>query len=126
MGLEEGIRKRGFRKWYERELIQSHAHLVLTFVCAVGLMASFELHDRAAPWAEQLWNGSAIVLLSLVGLWSLRRYLYLLQHAEAVAHQAVCPECQTYARFKLVPHQHTREQVQVRCGKCEHEWGIFE
>jgi predicted Zn finger-like uncharacterized protein len=128
MGLEDGIRKRGFRKWYERELVRSHAHLVLTFVCAVGLMASFELHDRMAPWAVPLWNAAAIVLLALVGLWSLRRYLYLLQHAEAVANQAVCPRCQTYARFKLVPHPlpHTHEQVQVRCGKCEHEWGIFE
>ena len=96
MGLEEGIRKRGFRKWYERELVQSHAHLVLTFVCAVGLMASFELHDRLAPWSVQLWNAGAIVLLALVGLWSLRRYLYLLMHAEEMANQANCGQCKAY------------------------------
>ena len=42
MKLAEGIRKHGFRKWYERELLQSHAHLVLTFLCAIGLFAAFE------------------------------------------------------------------------------------
>ena len=31
-----------------------------------------------------------------VGVYSLRRYLYLLMRAEAVANQAVCPKCQTY------------------------------
>ena len=127
MGLEEGIRKRGFRKWYERELIQSHAHLVLTFICAIGLMASFELHDRRAPWSEQLFNAGAVLLLAAVGAWALRRYLYLLSHAETIANQAVCPKCQTYARLKLVPHQHNNhERVQVRCNKCEHEWSILE
>jgi hypothetical protein len=29
MKLAEGIRKHGFRKWYERELLQSHAHMLL-------------------------------------------------------------------------------------------------
>ena len=37
MKLADGIRKHGFRKWYERELLQSHAHLVLTFLCAMGI-----------------------------------------------------------------------------------------
>jgi hypothetical protein len=26
--LDEAIRKRGFRRWYERQLCESHAHLV--------------------------------------------------------------------------------------------------
>ena len=29
MKIAQTIRQAGFRKWYERELIQSHAHLVL-------------------------------------------------------------------------------------------------
>jgi hypothetical protein len=37
--LADGIRKHGFRKWYERELLQSHAHLVLTFLSVLGLFA---------------------------------------------------------------------------------------
>jgi hypothetical protein len=30
--LYDGIRKVGFRKWYERELLSSHAHMVLAFL----------------------------------------------------------------------------------------------
>ena len=46
MKLAEGIRKHGFRKWYERELLQSHAHLLLTFLCMIGLFAAFEALGR--------------------------------------------------------------------------------
>ena len=125
MGLAEGIRKHGFRKWYERELISSHAHLLLTLCCAVGLFATFELYSRSAPAAEQIVDFGAVLLFSVVGVWALRRYLYLLMHAEATANQAVCPSCKTYARFALIaedePH---RGEVRVRCRHCEHEWPI--
>lgn len=36
MRLADGIRKRGFRKWYEGELTRSHLRLVLVLLCAVG------------------------------------------------------------------------------------------
>ena len=36
------IRQRGFRKWYERELLAGHSHLVLLLLCTVAL-------DRATP-----------------------------------------------------------------------------
>ena len=124
MGLAEGIRKRGFRKWYERELIQSHAHLVLTCFCAIGLLAAFEVHSRSAPWSDQLTDAGAIVLFAFVGGWALRRYLYLLTHAEAVANQAVCPQCQTYARFSVTEDDRVHQLLTVRCRKCEHEWAI--
>jgi len=51
--LAAGIRKHGFRKWYERELISSHVHLVLTFLAMIGLLGSFEVYDRRAPLADQ-------------------------------------------------------------------------
>ena len=52
MRLAEGIRKHGFRKWYERELMQSHAHLALTFICMVGVFAAFEAaHAPSVPGA---------------------------------------------------------------------------
>jgi len=124
MGLAEGIRKHGFRKWYERELISSHAHLVLTLCCAVGLFATFELYGRSAPMSEQLTDFGAVLLFSAVGVWSLRRYLYLLMHAEATANQAVCPACKTYGRFALVREDEPLNKVRVRCRHCEHEWPI--
>ena len=58
------------------------------------------------------------------GLWALRRYLYLLMHAEHVAHQADCPSCGTYARFKLVQADALDERARVCCRQCGHEWTI--
>jgi len=124
MELAEGIRKHGFRKWYERELISSHAHLLLTLCCAIGLFATFELYSRSAAASEQLTDFGAVLLLSAVGVWSLRRYLYLLMHAEATAHQAVCPHCKTYGRFTLAREDEPHHEVRVRCRHCEHEWPI--
>jgi hypothetical protein len=124
MGLAEGIRKHGFRKWYERELISSHAHLLLTLLCAIGLFATFELYSRFASASEQLTDFGAVLLLSIVGVWSLRRYLYLLMHAETTANQAVCPECKTYGRFELAGEEEPEHAVRVRCRHCKHEWPI--
>ncbi len=124
MSLADGIRKLGFRKWYERELIASHAHLVLTFLCAIGLFAAFEVYSRAAPLSDQLTNVVAVLVCAGVGVWALRRYLYLLMHAEAVANQAVCPHCDAYAKFGLVKDDVAQGAVRVRCRRCDHEWPI--
>lgn len=40
--LAEGIRRFGFRKWYERELLSSHAHMLLALLSTIALLASFE------------------------------------------------------------------------------------
>ena len=124
MKLADGIRKHGFRKWYERELMQSHIHMALTFVCLIGLMAAFEAATRYRGWVDQAIDIVAILVCSGAGLWSLRRYLYLLMHAESVANQADCPACGTYARFKLVQADATDEKARVCCRQCGHEWTI--
>lgn len=124
MKLADGIRKHGFRKWYERELLQSHAHLALTFCCAIGLFAAFEALTYVQSWTDRVIDMFAILACGAIGLWALRRYLFLLSHAEAVANQADCPACETYARFKIV-HAHAEGTVvSVRCSKCTHEWTI--
>ena len=122
MKLADGIRKHGFRKWYERELLQSHAHLVLTFLCALGLFAAFEALTRFRDWRDQLTDIGAIAVCAVVGLWALRRYLFLLMHAEATANQAECMQCRTYARLELVDEGPQR--LQVRCRKCSNRWHI--
>ncbi len=43
MGLAEGIRKHGFRKWYERELLQSHLHMLLLLFCWFLLSGNLRL-----------------------------------------------------------------------------------
>ena len=122
--LAEGVRRVGFRKWYERELLSSHAHLLLLLLASVGLMASFELF-RGGTLSEKLLNVLFIVVCAGVGVWALRRYLYLLMHAEEIANQATCPSCQTYGRFALVRENRRDSEVMVRCKKCQHDWPIY-
>ena len=55
------------------------------------LLSSFELFSSKRPLAEQLDNIVVLLLCTGIGLWTLRRYLYLLMHAEAIASQTVCP-----------------------------------
>jgi hypothetical protein len=126
MGLAEGIRKHGFRKWYERELLQSHAHMVLTFLCAIGVFAAFEAFHTVQPWTERVFDAVVIVVCAVVGVWALRRYLYLLNHAEYTANQADCPQCKTYARFALESEDQRNQTVLVCCRKCGHRWTISE
>jgi hypothetical protein len=51
--LVDGIRKLGFRKWYERELTRSHLRLVLVLLCASGrrILARFGRKRAAAAVA---------------------------------------------------------------------------
>lgn len=124
MKLAEGIRKHGFRKWYERELLQSHAHLLLCFLCVIGLFAAFEAAWRFEGGLDRLANLGAGLLCAATGLWALRRYLTLLNTAEAVANQAECPQCKAYGRLELLQSDATGEQVPVRCRGCGHGWHI--
>ena len=124
MNLPDGLRKHSFRKWYERELFSSHAHMLLLFLCTIGLLATFEVYSRSASLVDQVVDVVAVILFTAVGVWSLRRYLYLLMHAEQVANQAVCVRCETYGRFSLVEEDRPGGQVKVRCKKCQHEWPI--
>ena len=124
--LADGIRKHGFRKWYERELLQSHAHLVLTFLCMIGIFAGFEALGINRGWLDQATNIVTIGLCVAIGLWALRRYLYFLGHAEATANQADCPQCQAYGSFTVEAEDPKEQSLQVCCRKCRHQWTICE
>jgi len=124
MTLAEGIRKHGFRKWYERQLLQSHAHLALTFCCLIGIFAAFEALVSFRDWSDQAIDIVAIGLCVMLGLWALRRYLFLLASAEAVANQADCAGCKAYGRLELEESDASGESVRVRCRGCGHRWHI--
>lgn len=124
MKFADGLRKHGFRKWYERELLQSHGHLALTFCCLIGVFAALEAMRTFRSTGDQLLDIGALLLCAGVGLWALRRYLFLLSHAETVANQADCPSCGTYARFRVVHADHAGQQVRVSCRQCGGEWVI--
>lgn len=122
--LAEGIRLVGFRKWYERELLSSHAHMLLAFLCVIALMASMEAF-RDASVGEKLMDVVFCIISGAVGLWALRRYLFLLMHAEDLANQANCPHCSTYGSLTLVQEDQRNGHTLVRCKKCTHEWTMI-
>ena len=124
MQLAKGILRHGFRKWYERELLQGHAHMTLAFLCTIGLLGAVEAATQFTAWHDRLIDALAIVACAGIGLWSLRRYLYLLNHAEYVANQAECPDCGSYGRLELVGDVHADGPVPVRCRKCTRQWSI--
>jgi predicted Zn finger-like uncharacterized protein len=124
MTLAEGIRRHGFRKWYERRLLTGHAHLAFLLLCVLGLMTALEASTRPQPAADRAADIAVILLCVGAGLWALRRYLFLLTHAEAVANQAECATCKTYGRLDLLQSNAAGDEVIVRCRKCGHEWRI--
>jgi predicted Zn finger-like uncharacterized protein len=99
-GPSDGIRRVGFRKWYERELLSSHGYMILAVLSLVAVVSA------------------------AIGLWALRRYLFLLLRAEGVASQASCGDCGAYGRFTVVAEDRSHNETQVRCSKCEHLWTI--
>lgn len=121
--LAEGVRRHGFRKWYERELLSSHAHMLLALLCTIALMGTLEAFPRGST-GEKLLDVVLFIVSAAVGLWALRRYLYLLMHAEEVANQASCPQCGTYARFEVVSEDRRSGDTRVRCRQCAEQWTI--
>lgn len=121
--LAEGVRRMGFRKWYERELLSGHAHMILAVFAVIALLASMEAF-RDARMAEKLMDVVFVLVCAGIGLWALRRYLFLLMRAEEAANQASCAACGEYGRFTVIAEDRQRQQTRVCCSKCAHQWLI--
>jgi hypothetical protein len=51
MPLDEAIRKRGFRRWHERQLYESHAHLVTGLLSLIMMAIAIEMIEFRASAA---------------------------------------------------------------------------
>jgi hypothetical protein len=137
MGIVEGVRKLGFRKWYERQLIEAHAWLVTGFLALILAFALFEARNETAAGQSRLLLVAGAVA-SLAGcILSWLRYHRTLECTELAAELAVCPHCGTYGRLAVVqsaPHSHRRTaenplleelpRLRVRCRQCAGEWQL--
>jgi len=123
--LADGVVRVGFRKWYERELMSSHVHMLLALLSLFAMLAALEAYTQAVA-IEKLVDVALAVVAGVITLWALRRYMYLLMRAEFLANQANCPECKDYGRFQLVSEDRHAHQTRVRCRRCGHHWTIDE
>jgi ABC-type nickel/cobalt efflux system permease component RcnA len=90
----------------------------------VGVFAALESMRGTTSWAERVEEALSVLLFTGTGVWTLRRYLSLLQRAELAAHQAECAQCKAYGRLDLVQSDASGDQVTVRCRGCGHGWRI--
>ncbi len=116
------IGRLGFQKWYERELLSGHAHMALAVLSVVALMAAME-GFRSGPTVH-LENALFVILSTVIGLWAIRRYLFLVMRAEVIANQANCPDCGEYGRFGVVCRASHPAEAEACCRKCAHKWII--
>jgi hypothetical protein len=128
MAIPTDIRRRGFARWYERELLRSHSHLVLLVLCALAALGALEVFFQHG--SQRLLMAASLLVATVVGVWSVRRYLFHLSRAEFLANQASCPACNTYARWTIDASEAadaakgTLASMTVCCRRCAHHWRI--
>ena len=131
----EGISKLGFRRWYERQLIEGHVYFVTCFLSMIVIAASLEQIDWRASPTQIMFLLAVLVAGGAVCVGSLRRYNFILVRAECLGAQSNCPQCGVYGVLKVVSAGEGEERrmggvlmrvdnpwIRVRCKKCEHEW----
>jgi hypothetical protein len=132
------IGKIGFRRWYERTLIESHAYLVTCFLGMILIATAFEFGQHTL----MSWQGLSRMMLGIGGgaicIVAWLRYRQLMVVAENLSDRATCNACKHYAKFEVLAHGPRSfeeaaslavrpEQypwLKVRCKKCGHIWGL--
>jgi hypothetical protein len=117
-----GIGKLGFKRWYERQLLEGHAWLVS---CVLGLLAAaacLEELSLRGPLPQVLALGAAVFAAGAVAIYGWSRYRLIMAEVERVAEHSTCASCRTYAAFRIVGTEGSA--MRVRCRKCAHEWRI--
>jgi hypothetical protein len=130
MTPEHAIATLGFRRWYERQLLESHVCLVACFLCTILLAVCLE---SALP-RSGFGNSFAALLTALASatcaLWSWNHYRVVFSRAGRYGNVAHCEHCGTYGRFD-VERANAGDRVdepvlKVRCRHCSHRWSMPE
>ena len=131
----ERIAKVGFRRWYERELIESHLYLVTCVLSLMLIAACLEQIDWRGPPGEFVFTLGGLILGAALCIEALRRYNFLLARAQHFGEQSSCARCSTYGVLKVIGAAVIESErsllgapdntwIRVQCKKCGHEWRI--
>lgn len=126
MALAQDIRKLGFRKWHERQLLIGHGWLVVTLFAAITAFASLESLINASSLGHRLANLLAFAMLGGVTVICLHRFLTRLIRAQRASQQARCTRCDTWGRLDALTEDPHGKWLRVRCRECGHEWPMDE
>lgn len=121
------IREQGFRRWYERRLNEAHLSLVTCLLCMITAAACLEAFSDEPGFIRNalLLGGALGAVLAAIAAW--RHFQTALLGAEAIAGQATCRSCGTYAKWDVVSAGRARDEapwLNVRCRKCGSAWHI--
>lgn len=114
------IGRLGFKKWYERQLIEAHAWLVTAVLVAIVIAVALEGVTLRRPLAEVLPIVGLLFVGGLVCWHAVRRFHVLLAEANRLAEDSTCRSCGAYSRFAVIEEYPAR--MKVRCRKCSSEW----
>lgn len=133
MELGEGIRRIGFRRWHERQLLQSHLYLATSLLCVIAVFATVEAYGSREV-SSDLFIGLILMLAGgAAAVWSFVRYVRMLGAAQYAAERSTCARCNTYGLLETRgPAARSGPEdpdlmiapTQVRCRKCGNEWTI--
>lgn len=137
MDIAERIRKVGFKRWYERQLIESHGYLVTCFLCMILVAAALGEFSFKAPGFQPMMMLVLAFIGGWLGIFAWGQYRAILNRAERIADDANCPQCRSYAKFKVIASgkeascagpgpgpEDSDAWMRVRCRECGHEWTI--
>ncbi len=125
--LGNTIAARGFRRWYERQLVEAFACMITGALSLLMMGIAIETLELGATAAGLL----ALVAISVAGgglcIVSWSRFHRLLSLAEHLGEQATCANCHAYARFSVVASRELADTpagctIDVRCRACGQEW----
>lgn len=131
------IRRIGFRKWYERQLIVSHVSLITCFICGIAIAALVEEVNVLDFGSKGVLLIGVLAGMILLGWFAWRRYITVLGRAERYGQRSTCPQCQAYGRFEVLSTGDDgcdtesgpdaplpAAWMRVRCRKCGTAWSM--
>ena len=130
MLFAEGIRKFGFRRWYERQLIEAHACLVTAFLGSIVVTVCIDQFRWREAGIKPLILLGVVIAGILLCIRMVTVYYRVLFRAEHYAQQSTCSQCHCYGMLHVVSaptRNHAdgadeEDWARVRCRKCGHDW----
>jgi hypothetical protein len=130
-----GIHRLGFRRWYERQLLESHCWLVSCVLAMLLVAVCIEdLSFKEGP-AQALVLIAVSVAGTVLAVSAWQRYQGTMALAEHLGARSSCAKCEAYGRFEVLASAganatDTRTPparigwLHVRCKRCGHEWTL--